>query len=63
MPNYARGLLPVISIVFGGLQTSFGLTYLQSGLVTGIICTGLAFVAAFMMKETFGKDLDYVEED
>ncbi|GEP96276.1 MFS transporter [Chitinophaga cymbidii] len=63
VPNYARGLLPVISIVFGGLQTSFGLSYLQSGLVTGIICTGLAFVAAFMMKETFGKDLDYVEED
>lgn len=63
VPNYARGLLPVISIVFGGLQTSFGLSYLQSGLVTGLICTGLAFVAAFMMKETFGKDLDYVEED
>lgn len=62
VPNFARGLLPLISIVFGGLQTAFGLSYLQSGLVTGILCIFLAFAAAFMMRETFGKDLDYVEE-
>lgn len=62
VPNFARGLLPLISIVFGGLQTAFGLSYLQSGLVTGILCICLAFAAAFMMRETFGKDLDYVEE-
>lgn len=61
VPNFARGLLPLISIVFGGLQTAFGLSYLQSGLITGILCIFLAFAAAFMMKETFGKDLDYVE--
>ncbi|QEH43464.1 MFS transporter [Chitinophaga sp. XS-30] len=62
VPNFARGLLPLISIVFGGLQTAFGLSYLQSGFVTGILCICLAFAAAFMMTETFGKDLDYVEE-
>ncbi|RPE09618.1 MFS transporter [Chitinophaga lutea] len=63
VPNYARGLLPVISIVFGGLQTSFGFSYLASGLITGIICIVLAFVAAFTMRETFGIDLDYIEEN
>lgn len=62
VPNYARGLLPVISLVFGGLQTTFGFSYLHSGLITGLICIALAFVFAFSMKETFGKDLDYVEE-
>lgn len=62
-PNYARGLLPVISLLFTGLQTSLGFTYLQSGLITGIICIVLAFVFALTMKETFGKDLDYVEQD
>ncbi|WP_346318832.1 MFS transporter [Chitinophaga sp. YIM B06452] len=60
-PNYARGLLPVISILFGGLQSA-GMSYLQSGLITGLICILLAFVFAFTMEETFGKDLDYVEE-
>ncbi|WP_119078787.1 MFS transporter [Chitinophaga alhagiae] len=62
-PNYARGLLPVISMVFTGLQGSFGFSYLQSGLITGIICIALALVAAFTMRETFGIDLDYVEEN
>ncbi|RPD40810.1 MFS transporter [Chitinophaga barathri] len=61
VPNYARGMLPVISLVFGGLQSA-GLTYLQSGLATGILCIVLAFAFAFTMEETFGKDLDYVEE-
>lgn len=61
VPNYARGMLPVISLVFGGLQSA-GLSYLQSGLATGIICIILAFGFAYSMEETFGKDLDYVEE-
>ncbi len=54
-------MLPVISLVFGGLQTA-GLSYLLSGLVTGLISIVLAFVFAYSMEETFGKDLDYVEE-
>jgi MFS family permease len=62
VPNYARGLLPVISLVFTGLQSAFSFSYLQSGLITGIICIALAFIFAFSMQETFGKDLDYVEE-
>ncbi|WP_109698297.1 MFS transporter [Chitinophaga deserti] len=61
VPNYARGMLPVISLVFGGLQSA-GLSYLQSGLATGVICIVLAFGFAYSMEETFGKDLDYVEE-
>ena len=61
VPNYARGMLPVISLVFGGLQTA-GFSYLQSGLATGVICIVLAFGFAYSMEETFGKDLDYVEE-
>ena len=61
VPNYARGMLPAISLVFGGLQSA-GLNYLQSGLATGVICILLAFGFAYSMEETFGKDLDYVEE-
>lgn len=61
-PNYARGMLPIMSILFNGLQGTFGFTYLQSGLFTGILCIVLAFAFAFSMKETFGKDLNYVEE-
>lgn len=62
VPNFARGMLNVISLLFVMLQKSvFGLSYLQSGLITGLICIAIAFIAAFWIDETFGKDLNYVE--
>ncbi len=63
VPNYARGMLPLITLVFTGMQTGLGLNYLQSGLFAGVLCIVLAFIFAFSMKETFGKDLNYVEEN
>jgi sugar phosphate permease len=63
VPNFARGMLNIISLLFVMLQkTVFGLSYLQSGLITGLVCIAIAFIAAIRIDETFGKDLNYVEE-
>ncbi|RAI99763.1 MFS transporter [Chitinophaga skermanii] len=66
-PNYARGMLNLITPIFlylqVGLKDYFGSPYLASGLITGLLCILIAFVAAITSKETFGKDLDYVEEE
>lgn len=62
VPNFARGMLNVISIMFLSMQSTFGMSYLRSGLVTGLICIAIAFIAAILIKETFGKDLNYVED-
>jgi MFS family permease len=59
VPNFARGMLPLISLMFTGLQPS--LTYLQSGAVVGVICIVVAVIASYTVEETFGKDLNYVE--
>ena len=59
-PNMVRGSLVFISIIFTSMQHSFG--YLSSGWITGIIIMLIAMVALYFTEETFGKDLNYVEE-
>jgi putative MFS transporter len=60
VPNMARGSLTLVSLLFVSLQPSMG--YFRSGWITGIIVFGIAFVALALTEETFGKDLDYLEQ-
>lgn len=60
VPNFARGLLPLISMLFVALQGRF--TYLQSGAIVAAICIGIALVTSYYLEETFGRELNYVEE-
>jgi MFS family permease len=59
VPNMVRGSLPLIIILFKSLRTSLG--YVQAGWITGIIVMIITLIAASFTKETFGKDLNYVE--
>ena len=59
-PNMVRGSLPIMLLLFNGLQPSF--SYLQAGMITGAIVIAFSFIAAYFTEETFGKDLDFVEE-
>ncbi|MET3880887.1 MFS transporter [Chitinophaga sp. OAE865] len=60
VPNFARGMLPLISILFIQIQKYF--TFLQSGAIVAVICIGVALITAWKVEETFGKDLNYLEE-
>ncbi|HEY6902334.1 MAG TPA: MFS transporter, partial [Puia sp.] len=71
VPNMARGSLVLVSLLFERLQGVLnpakdkaleGHAYFQSGWITGIIVFVIAFIALVMTKETFGKDLNYIEE-
>jgi putative MFS transporter len=64
VPNMARGSLNLVSWLFGALQGFLAPehAYLQSGWITGIIVFVIAFIALALTKETFGKDLDYIEQ-
>ena len=59
VPNMVRGSLPLIIILFKWLRGSLG--YVHAGWITGIIVMVIALIAASLSKETFGKDLNYVE--
>ena len=60
-PNFVRGSVPLITLFFQFLIGQ-SVTTLHSAFVVGMICMGLSFWAISKMKETFGKDLDYVEQ-
>jgi general stress protein CsbA len=55
-----RGSLVLVSILFTSLHPAYG--YFNSGWITGIIIMTLAVLALIFTQETFGKDLNYIEE-
>jgi MFS family permease len=62
IPNMVRGALPLINFMFKNLfQDSWGWSLVRSGVVTGIIVIVIALISVFYTKETFHKDLNYVE--
>lgn len=60
IPNMVRGALPLIILLFKGMQSITG-SYVTGAWVTGVILFAIAIPSAIYTKETFGKDLDFVE--
>ena len=61
IPNVVRGFLPLIILLFKGLRVSTG-NYITGGWMTGIIVMAAAFVAAWFTSESFGKDMNFLEQ-
>jgi MFS family permease len=59
IPNMVRGALPLIIMLFKFLREATD--YITGGVITGIIIMVITVIAAYFTKETFGKDLMYVE--
>jgi MFS transporter, putative metabolite:H+ symporter len=60
VPNMVRGSLPIIILVFKGMQPTF--SFVTAGAVTGTIVMVISTIAVFMTEETFGKDLNFIEQ-
>jgi len=62
IPNLVRGCLPLTLFLFQFLRSEklFG-DYITGAWVTGIIIMTIGFVSALFTKESFGKNLDFVE--
>jgi hypothetical protein len=58
VPNFVRGAVIPITALFKILEI-FG--SVNAALLTGAVCIALAIWALRDLKETFGKDLDYIE--
>ena len=60
IPNMVRGMLTVFLLpLFKGLRSVTD--YITGGWLTAIIVMCIAIIAVIFIKETFGKDLNYVE--
>lgn len=60
VPNMVRGSLPVILILFNYLKPMYG--YINAGALTGVVVMLISIIAVVMTEETFGKNLDYIEQ-
>lgn len=62
IPNLVRGCLPLILLLFQFLRSEkIFADYITAAWVTGIIIMTIGFISAIFTKESFGKDLDFVE--
>ena len=63
VPNFARGMQVPINESFKYLKgAAVTGSVITAGYIVGAVCLGIAFIALWGMKETFDRDLDYVED-
>lgn len=60
VPNFVRGAVVPITMAFQYLQGYF--PKLQAALMVGVVTIAISFLSMLILKETHGKDLDYLEE-
>lgn len=60
VPNVVRGSVVLLTSSVGWLRPHIGVVY--SAMVVGIVTIAIGLLALGWLEETYGKDLDYVEE-
>ena len=60
--NFVRGFTPLLLLIFKQTRGNTDAGYLKAAWVIGIAVMLIAFTALYFTKESFGKDLDFVEE-
>ena len=64
IPNLVRGFLPIIILLFKFLRSETVLNnYVTAAWVTAIIVVATGLISVLYTKETFNKDLDFVESN
>lgn len=63
IPNLVRGFLPLMLLLFQWLRSAAILdNYITAAWVTGVIVIATGLISVLYTKETFGRELDYVEK-
>ncbi|MEI6817921.1 MAG: MFS transporter, partial [Bacteroidota bacterium] len=61
VPNFVRGALVLMMLLLNFLREDIDLPIITSMLILGVVVMTLSIVSLFGLKETFGKDLNYIE--
>jgi len=65
VPNFVRGAVVPITLLYKFLEPYFSTSptpKVYSALVVGLICSLLALIGILTLRDTFSKDLNYIEE-
>ena len=60
--NNVRGFTPLLLLIFTQLRNYNGIGYIKGAWMIGIAVMLISLTALYFTKETYGKDLDFVEE-
>jgi putative MFS transporter len=60
VPNFIRGMVIPITFSFQFAKERLGI--IGGGALVGVICLAVSVYALYNLEETFGKDLNYIEE-
>lgn len=61
VPNMVRGSLALLTILLTWLKDSCGFSLSNAAMTVGAITISIAFLSLLFLKETYAKDLDYIE--
>ncbi len=61
IPNMVRGMLAVFILPMFRFFENFT-NYIQAGIITSLIIMTISTIAVFLVKETYGKDLNFIEK-
>jgi putative MFS transporter len=59
-PNFVRGAVVPVTLMFQALREPLGLSL--AGLTVGLLTLAIAATALWGIDETFGRDLDFLED-
>jgi hypothetical protein len=60
--NFVRGFAPLLLLIFKPLRDYHDVGYIKAAWIIGIVVMLISSAALYFTKESFGKDLDFVEE-
>jgi len=61
VPNFVRGLLPLILLLFKEIRGIGSIGYVNGAIITSVIVMVVSAIAVITLPETFHKDLNYEE--
>lgn len=60
--NFVRGFTPLLLLIFSNIRDVPAIGYVKGAWMIGIAVMLISFTALYNTKESFGKDLDFVEQ-
>jgi putative MFS transporter len=61
VPNFVRGAVVPITMGFKALQDLPNVSTIHAALIVGVICLSISIISTRFLKDTFGKNLNYLE--
>ena len=60
-PNFIRGTVIPLTLIFAWLRTDLGYSWISGATIISFVTSGIALLSLMLLKETFHRDMNFVE--